>query len=450
MIRVTPLIVLLSFLVPPGMCVAEEGKQPSAQELIKILGSKTAKNEARAKAAEQLGKLTPLSKEAIPVLIENMVDPDSDISGHSFSSLVEYGKSAIPALTEALSSNNWEMRVSAVQVLECLGPKARKAIPALLPLLKDRYCPVQTSVLRTLEEMKDPATAIPIIEALAEAHPSVHEDYDHAIRALRLEARGEQRKAITKRAIPVLLKLMKRKVTLTDIVGMGQPTTHQASLALTLARWGKPGQDVLIQFLRDPSEPVEVRERAAGAFRELLRWEELLPGEHPKAAAHALTYLPVFVKLLNDPEADVRSTVISVLRNCGPKGKAAVPSLVKRLAKSGTAERQDIADALYAIDPDNPHIVPTFIGNLGSSHLGTRAMAADSLKGMRKRAVKAIPALIAMTVTDPEPDGRKVAIRALEDIALMDKRVQNRLRELAATDPDSDVRKLAERLLKSR
>ena len=61
--------------------------------------------------------------------------------------------SSIPSIVKALSSTNGYVRIEAANSLSNMGPKAKEAIPYLVPVLNDRSVPVRIAAIRALAKI---------------------------------------------------------------------------------------------------------------------------------------------------------------------------------------------------------------------------------------------------------------------------------------------------------
>jgi HEAT repeat protein len=170
---------------------------PEACDLTPVLIMVLADSNAwvRRAAAESLGRIGPLAREALPVLVRALadesepvrrdvaaalarIDPDwsTDPEIHdAIPSLVEklrrlgeagqmaadglvlVGPAAVPALSEALATDDRVLREAAATTLGRIGPDARAAIPPLVRALQDSHGWVREAASQALQKI-DPSS----------------------------------------------------------------------------------------------------------------------------------------------------------------------------------------------------------------------------------------------------------------------------------------------------
>ena len=94
--------------------------------------------DVRLRAAEALGNIGPEARDAIPALRRAFQKNEGDLflAPTIVSALGRMGKPAVPALIDALKSNQEFVREKAATALGKLGPEAREAVPNLIEMLK--------------------------------------------------------------------------------------------------------------------------------------------------------------------------------------------------------------------------------------------------------------------------------------------------------------------------
>src|SRR5207248_2599549 len=94
--------------------------------------------QTRKKAAEDLGRLAPRVKEAIPALIEACGEDDSIVWGAATKELIRLKEEAVLQMATAIrQSQNTKIRWSMMETLKKMGPAAKDAVPALAEVLKE-------------------------------------------------------------------------------------------------------------------------------------------------------------------------------------------------------------------------------------------------------------------------------------------------------------------------
>jgi hypothetical protein len=120
-------------------CSAPEDPKHAAhvQELIKQLHADT--ENARWEAADELMRMGPRAKAAIPALIENLGDgggPHQIVNVAAINALLRIGpRASLPPLMEALKSDDQQIVSGSLATLAGFGAAARPAVPAITKLL---------------------------------------------------------------------------------------------------------------------------------------------------------------------------------------------------------------------------------------------------------------------------------------------------------------------------
>lgn len=147
-------------------------KRPNAATLLVKLGDEAVEpliaaltaNETRPRAAWALSELGERAKPALPALTELLKNEvaarDAAIAlgamGHS-------AKASLPALIAAMNNPNEEARAAMAAAIKQIGPDAEH-IPALIPLLEDKYLKVRSTIILTFGYMGESGkTTIPAI-----------------------------------------------------------------------------------------------------------------------------------------------------------------------------------------------------------------------------------------------------------------------------------------------
>ncbi len=124
-------------------------------------------NERAEKACRVLG---PLAKGTIPALVD-LLHHSKDGCGPAFT-LASIGPKALPALIDALSDHNAQVRRCAAAALGDMSTNAAAAIPALVRTLQDTNTDVRRAVLASLADLKaKPELVVPgLVEILADTN----------------------------------------------------------------------------------------------------------------------------------------------------------------------------------------------------------------------------------------------------------------------------------------
>ncbi len=181
----------------------------------------------RKNALSAIGALGSRAKEAIPALIEVFYDPDPSgwTQHYAAEALGKIGPSVLPAVIEKLDDPNPQVRYSAVDTLELIGPAAAVALPQLLEMLAEARPTLRAAILRTLAAIgPQAAKATPDVILLLDDPEETTVFF--ALQAL--EKFGPQAKA----AIPAIIERLER-FSLTN-----QSSAYQALAAITGKNFG--------------------------------------------------------------------------------------------------------------------------------------------------------------------------------------------------------------------
>ena len=91
----------------------------------------------RSSAANALGSIGQDAKDAVPDLIIALKDSDKHIRSSAANALGGIGKDAVPALITALKDSDKNVRSSAADALGSIGEDAKDAVPTLIDLIID-------------------------------------------------------------------------------------------------------------------------------------------------------------------------------------------------------------------------------------------------------------------------------------------------------------------------
>src|SRR5262249_17312174 len=115
----------------------------------------------------------------------------------------------------------------------------------------------------------------------------------------------------------------------------------------------------------------------------------------------------------------LRSDIVQVLQELGPKGKAAIPLLLPMLTDKADDEKIYACNALQAIGPEGKEAVPALIPFLNDSSEGVQGAAAAALGKMGPAAKAAIPTLLKMPYWGRLGNNNEIgdAVVALKELA---------------------------------
>jgi HEAT repeat protein/energy-coupling factor transporter ATP-binding protein EcfA2 len=315
-----------------------------------------------------------LSKKMVGLLVKKFNNRCKAISATARDLIGRIGSTeAVPALINALSDSNSDVRKNAAWALGKIG--SPEAVLALINALSDSSG-VCRSAVEALREISSPKTLLPVlINALSDNEWSVRKN---AVKALEKIGSPE--------VVPVLINALSdndwsvRK----DVVGaLGIIGSPEAVPALSNA-------------LSDSNS--DIRKTAAWAL------------ERISASKKSAEVVSALIKVFRDNEPETLAVVIKALRNNGSIRENEVESLVK----IGNPEAVVVAGALIEALRDNePKTLPVLIKALSDNEKNVRESAAEALGEIGS--TEAVPDLI-KALSDNEEDVRDSAVEALRSI----------------------------------
>lgn len=321
----------------------------------------------RLQATIDLAEFGPLASKAVPALMDALLTNDEDLRLNSAIALGRIGKPAVAALSEALASKDDDTRFYAVWALGWIGPEGKSAAPAVIRALRDKNEGVRRKAAYTLGRIgAEPAKAIAgLIESLGDANEDVRQAAAEGVSkygelavkplivVLESGKATERRSAAhalgqigadAKEAVPALKKLL---LSHEHKEGVDQ-------IAEALAGIGKASIPALNEALKDDRS--EVRVHAINALGKIAGEAvpflvDALSDKHVdvrRQAAQVLAPMRVGDKMvvlglayaLKDEDETVRMHVLNGLAQLGPAAKLAAPHLTIALADLNFNVRQ--------------------------------------------------------------------------------------------------------------
>jgi HEAT repeat protein len=252
---------------------------------------------------------------AIPLMLPALKDPHPLVRHEAAGVLARIGPPALPALENALKGKDMAMRLGAAQTLQRIGPKARPAVPALLEAFKDENIELRLTAMYALQSIGPGASSA--IGLLSDAL----KDDDKRIRE---------------------------------------------TICWTLGKIGSASKDAtpaLTRALKD--KEVGVRHAAAMSLGHVAADTEAIAG---------------LISAVADPAQKVRQSAIVNLGRLGPKARSAVPALSAALKDADFNVRVQVLNALGAIGPEARAAIPAIQGALKDKNASVRVCAARALK----------------------------------------------------------------------
>ena len=338
------------------------GRSGEAKRLVKQLAD-PAKRDQAARG------LIQLRADAVPALIDALATNDSLLCDNVSRILVQIGPQAVSPLCQALTSARPEVRGRAAEVLG--ASKDQRAVPFLLDALRGEFYTVRVQAALALGQIREPLSIPALTEALKDREPEVRsaaclalakfsaprtfesignvllDDPQLDVRQAAAKALGEMRRA---EAIPYLMD------ALHDSFWWFEREQQVNDLLDAISKMGQVVIPELIEALRD--QEGTVRRFAAQLLSRIPADRAIEPltlslyDTHPdvcKASAEALSSigapaLPILLDALHHPEAWIRQqAVIGLTKSRDPQ---VVPALLNLLNDESREMRKQIIHSL--------------------------------------------------------------------------------------------------------
>lgn len=142
--------------------------------------------ERRWTLAEILGAIGPPAAPAVPVLVELLQDPDHQVRSVAALALGQIGPTAKQAVTPLITLVNSREKLPAIKALGYLRGEAKEAVPVLIPNLKDPELDVRWTTAKALDHIgPDAKAALPALaELLKDSEPQTRSVAAEAIWAI--------------------------------------------------------------------------------------------------------------------------------------------------------------------------------------------------------------------------------------------------------------------------
>lgn len=233
------------------------------------------------------------------------------------------------------------------------------------------------------------------------------------------------------------------KPAIPDLIGMiGRNANYPA---LALAAIGKDAVPALIDVLvtnqaadsygnwRRGVPPGLIRANAIEALSYLGTSAEAalpvltacLPDEHKRSrvdVCYALACIgrnrpdivvPALIQALTNSPAYRRISAIHALATFGVQGTSAVPALQDMSRDTDPEVRIQAAIAVKTISPETPNALAPLISNLADPDIQVRRNAFRALDSLGTNGTDALPAAVASSLHEPDPEARALAIRCM-------------------------------------
>ena len=287
----------------------------------------------RMTSAEALAAMAPEVREVMPALIAGLSVDRPFVPEIVMKALTRFGKDAVPALIKALPHPN------AAETLGLLGPVAKDAVPALMAIVENQETTYgKSEAARALGRIGSPPT-----NAIA--------SMTEALRVQRAKPRGGDAGNIKLEMTITLLQLDPQNVLANECIQecLKDENVHVRIMAADALVRLHPGDKAAIKRLADQFQ---------GAGVDRYKVVECLARLGPAAKDH----FPMLrdALLVNDTSAPARSSIPEALTRLDPK--AAVPVLLRVLKekrKTDAHMRICLANALGIAGPEAKEAIAT-------------------------------------------------------------------------------------------
>jgi HEAT repeat protein len=122
--------------------------------LIELVRTNAERRWEALRALEQIG---PQARAAVPILVELLSSPDTELAFQARDALRPiggWGDRALPTLIKLLTDDRYMARGMAAKLIGEIGPKARAAVPYLQGAIADENCYVRTLAEHALQSLR--------------------------------------------------------------------------------------------------------------------------------------------------------------------------------------------------------------------------------------------------------------------------------------------------------
>jgi HEAT repeat protein len=277
--------------------------------------------------------------ELVPAIVELVKDKKQSLRVQLVWLFQRTGEAGVPHLAELLKDEDVSMRVSASHILQNLGAKAAKAMPAIKAALKDDNAQVRLAAMHLVATVGGEGAAFLVKQFPAEKDPNMRANL------LQIMAQTPDRKL----ALPLLKTAMSdpsAQVRLTTINVLGN-----------FGQDSKEGFEAFVLGLKDADNQIRINAGHHGSYYGQKSWgplEAALAFTKDSGFRQAIlqclegtsyrskTGVTPLMECLKDADPSVRHLACNVLGNIGPDAANALPQL-RALAKDNVPTVQQAA-----------------------------------------------------------------------------------------------------------
>lgn len=390
---------------------------------VELLGqlALSSRRTVRVHCMDQLERLGPKAHAAAPFLIKCLSDSDLDLALQASITLSRIGERAVPPLVIASRTGNTQEKQYSLKALGLvkIRPCPDAAMRAIKAALSSDDWRVRIGAIQALEDLQDRTCLRTLMGLLAtDANVKVRQAAAIAVSSYGPEAKS---------AIPELTTLLTTSKSYNS-------NAMRVPVAKALAAVGPEALRPLTEIIESTKYGSDVRNAALVG----------LAGMDPESGAKAI---PMLLKILDASNGVAKENVIRAIACLGANSHDAKGALSSRIKAASGKELLAIAEALVAIDPTNSELLPALIRVLdGTNHLSNRSLAVSLIGRLGKNGKDAAPRLIDF-LTSSEAQLRYAAALALGELGNNSSDVLAALKTLADTDTNARAQGAAQRSL---
>jgi HEAT repeat protein len=290
-------------------------------------------------------------------------------------------------LTKSLSEQSVDIRISSLNALAALGPKAAPAVPAIINALNEnRNFAMSGSVAGRVS----PRVTDAVIDALTKIGPGARDAAPYLLPLLTDRNELFRREQVLNALSSIGLDNSATKTVMRMVEEEGKLTQTRVAAIHLLGRISPPATEAvsLLQSLAKDESDKNSRKEALIALSSISQQagkdsfettgqgqksdldQVLEPSVEQEQRAEALRHIselgakasymvPKLIQLLNDKDLQIKQLAAEALASIGPEASAALPALIMQLALQKTDEdRQLYCRAISAIDAGGQKAIP--------------------------------------------------------------------------------------------
>ena len=290
-------------------------------------------------------------------------------------------------LTKSLSEQSVDVRISSLNALAILGPKAAPAVPAIINALNEnRNFAMSGSVAGRVS----PRVTDAVIDTLTRIGPGARDAAPYLLPLLTDRNELFRREQVLNALSSIGLDNSATKTIMRMVEEEGKLTQTRVAAIHLLGKINPPATEAvsLLQSLAKDESDKNSRKEALMALNSISQRagkdsleptgqaqksdldQVLEPSVEQEQRAEALRHIselgpkasymvPKLIQLLNDKDSQIKQLAAEALASVGPGASAALPALIMQLALHRTDEdRQLYCRAISAIDADGHQTIP--------------------------------------------------------------------------------------------